>query len=86
MASEKTIGVKGKVVSAQSREVIANVIKFMKKEACNRSPIIPITNFKQRVLEATGISKHIYEQVSQDLARRESEEEKPVEFEFVSVN
>jgi hypothetical protein len=67
MPFEKQVGVRGKVVTAQTREVIANVLKFMKKEAENGAPVIPITNYKQRLKEATGASERIYKQVVKDM-------------------
>jgi hypothetical protein len=74
MSPEKQVGVRGKIVSSQSREVIANVLKFMKKEAAKGAPIIPITSYKQRLMEATGISDRVYRQVCKDMDRIEAGE------------
>lgn len=55
--SEKKVGVCGKVLHSQAREIVANVINFMKQEATNGNPVIPLENFKKRVLAATGIGE-----------------------------
>lgn len=58
---------RGQVVQAQTREIIARVIKFMHDEALsfqnNGKPLIPLASFKQRVLAATGISSKTYSSV-----------------------
>ncbi|KAK5645689.1 hypothetical protein RI129_004153 [Pyrocoelia pectoralis] len=38
-------------------------MKFMKEEAANGDPIIPLSNYKQRVLAATGISESSYKRI-----------------------
>ena len=64
--SEKKVGVKGKVVHSQAREIIANVMKFMKREADNGSPLVPLSNFKARVLAATGIGETSYRKIQKE--------------------
>lgn len=59
----KTLGIKGMVISKQTREVIHNVYKFMKDEAQNGTKI-PIANYRERVLAATGISKCTYSKIT----------------------
>lgn len=59
----KKIGVKGKIIHSQAREIIANVLKFMKEEAVNNTPTIPLKNFKERLLAATGISDTTYRRI-----------------------
>ncbi|KAJ3664258.1 hypothetical protein Zmor_008441 [Zophobas morio] len=67
MPHDKQVGVRGRIVNSQSREVIANVLRFMKKEATKGAPVIPISNYKQRLIEATGISDRVYRQVVKDM-------------------
>ncbi|XP_072396369.1 trypsin-1-like [Diabrotica undecimpunctata] len=45
-----------KVLSGQPREIIANVIYFMKREAKAKHPIIELTKIQERVLRGTGVS------------------------------
>lgn len=59
----KTLGIKGKVIHKQTREVIHNVYKFMKDEARNGTKI-PLANYRERVLAATGISKCTYSKIT----------------------
>ncbi|EFA00032.1 hypothetical protein TcasGA2_TC002839 [Tribolium castaneum] len=67
MEPEKQVGVRGKVVNAQSRAIIANVLKFMIKEAETQAPVVPLAHYRQRVLLATGVSEKIYRQVSKEM-------------------
>lgn len=60
---KKTLGIKGKVIHRQAREVINNVFTFMKYEAQNGIKI-PISNYRERVLRATGISKCTYSKIT----------------------
>jgi hypothetical protein len=55
MATPKKVGVPGKGTHSQTKEVIANVFKFMREEA-EKGITIPLANFKQRLITATGIS------------------------------
>lgn len=69
MASlSRKIGIKGKVIHSQGREIIANIIKFMKQEAEHDAPIIPLANFKQRVIAATKISVSSYRRILKESA------------------
>lgn len=47
---------KGKVLNSQTREVIANVIHFMRKEAKNKEPLTDLKKVQERVVLATGVS------------------------------
>ncbi|KAK9738069.1 hypothetical protein QE152_g10196 [Popillia japonica] len=49
----------------QAREIIANVLQFMKDEAANKCCTIPITNFKERLIAATKIA----ERTSRDIVK-----------------
>ncbi|XP_023014844.2 uncharacterized protein isoform X1 [Leptinotarsa decemlineata] len=60
---KKTLGIKGMIIHSQAREVINNVFKFMKEEAHNGIKI-PIANYRERVLSATGISKCTYSKIT----------------------
>jgi hypothetical protein len=70
MASHQTFGQRGKILHSQGREIIANVIAFMKHESeCvrnNRELTIPIINYKQRVMASTGISEKIYKTITKE--------------------
>ncbi|RZC40766.1 hypothetical protein BDFB_004953 [Asbolus verrucosus] len=39
----------------------------MKKEAAKGTYVIPVTSYKQRVMEATGISEKIYRQICKEM-------------------
>lgn len=56
------IGVRGKLLGSQAREIIANIIHFMKAEAENGA-LIPLTNFRERVLAATKVSESSYKRI-----------------------
>nr|XP_015840314.1 PREDICTED: uncharacterized protein LOC107399126 [Tribolium castaneum] len=47
---------------------------FMKKEADEDQPVIPLKQFKKRVLQATGISNHLYKSAKKELSEIESGE------------
>ncbi|KAK4886753.1 hypothetical protein RN001_003024 [Aquatica leii] len=64
-SSSKKVGVRGKIIHSQGREIIANVLKFFKQEAEN-GVTIPLTNFKQRLLAATKISEISYRRISKE--------------------
>jgi hypothetical protein len=70
MASHQTFGQRGKILHSQAREIIANVIAFMKHESeCvrnNRELTIPIINYKQRVMASTGISEKMYKTITKE--------------------
>lgn len=63
--SAKKIGISGKIIHSQAREVIANVLEFMKKEASGEIAI-PVANFKQRLIMATGISEKTYRNICKE--------------------
>ncbi|KAK9759305.1 hypothetical protein QE152_g143 [Popillia japonica] len=58
-SSSTKIG-KGHIIHSQAREILANVMQFMKEEATNNSCGIPLTNFKERFLAATKVSEKTY--------------------------
>lgn len=65
-----TFGKQGLILHCQAREIVANVIDFMKKEAenyrrCN-TPLIPINNFRERVIAATGVSRQMYTSITKE--------------------
>ncbi|XP_056639494.1 DNA-directed RNA polymerase I subunit RPA49-like isoform X1 [Diorhabda carinulata] len=60
---KKTLGTRGRIIESQAREVIHNVFKFMRDEAQNGIKI-PISNYRERVLRATGISKCTYYKIT----------------------
>ncbi|KAK4881538.1 hypothetical protein RN001_004857 [Aquatica leii] len=62
-SSSMKIGVRGKIINSQGREIIANVLKFFKQEAEN-GVTVPLTNFKQRLLAATKFSETSYRRIS----------------------
>ncbi|KAG5900176.1 hypothetical protein JTB14_035321 [Gonioctena quinquepunctata] len=55
--------VKNKVLSGQSRELVGNLIKFMRKEATKKI-IIPVSKVIKRVTVALGISKRTVKRIS----------------------
>lgn len=65
MEKKQKVGVQGQVIHAQGREIIANVISFMEKEARGEI-IIPMENVKQRALLATGISRSTYYKIKNE--------------------
>jgi hypothetical protein len=50
---------------ARKREIIGRVTDFMKNEA-EEGVQIPIANFKERILKATGIGKTAYESTAKE--------------------
>ncbi|KAF5282670.1 hypothetical protein FQA39_LY17530 [Lamprigera yunnana] len=48
----KQIGVCGKILRSQAREIVANIIEFMTQET-KEGLTIPLSNFKERILAAT---------------------------------
>lgn len=60
--AKSTEGVRGKVLHSQTREVISNVLDFMKEESKNGIKI-PLSNFKERLLAATKIGEFSYKKL-----------------------
>jgi hypothetical protein len=62
-STPSTFGEQGVILHSQAREIVANVIDFMKKEAEHfgrrNEPLIPMKNFRERIMVATGISRQI---------------------------
>lgn len=65
-SSSTKIG-KGHIIHSQAREILANVMQFMKEEATNNSCGIPLTNFKERFLAATKVSEKTYRSVAKEM-------------------
>ncbi|KAG5876616.1 hypothetical protein JTB14_010106 [Gonioctena quinquepunctata] len=59
--------VKNKVLSGQSRELVANLIKFMREEATRKYFIIPVSKVTERVVAALGVSKRSVERISKEM-------------------
>lgn len=56
-----------KVLSGQTREVIANVIHFMRREARENEPVIDFKQVQKRVAVATGVSISSIRRISQQM-------------------
>ncbi|KAI4462140.1 zinc finger protein [Holotrichia oblita] len=67
LSTPKKVGVKGKIIHSQGREIIANVLKFMKEEAGNNTPTIELSHYKERLLAATGISDSTYRSIVKEV-------------------
>lgn len=64
MASSSTTKIgKGHIIHSQAREILANVMQFMKEEATNNACGIPLAHFKERFLAATKVSEKTYRSV-----------------------
>lgn len=58
--------VKGRAVSGQSREIISNVLTFMKRECEAGEPIISLKSVFERVAAATGVSERTITRISSE--------------------
>jgi hypothetical protein len=67
-SSSKKLGIKGKVIHSQGREIISNILNFMKQETANGTTIIPLANFKARLIAATKISESSYRRIAKEPA------------------
>lgn len=65
---------RGRVINSQSREIIANVIEFMRREGNFNSPSIPFKNVNDRVAAATGVSKNTVVRISGEKKRIDNRE------------
>ncbi|CAH1997603.1 unnamed protein product [Acanthoscelides obtectus] len=61
---------RGRVLHSQSCEIVNNIIKFMKKEA-EEGISIPLTNYSDRVLAATGVSKNTYQRICKESKKKD---------------
>ncbi|CAH2012235.1 unnamed protein product [Acanthoscelides obtectus] len=61
---------RGRVLHSQSCEIVNNIIKFMKKEA-EEGISIPLTNYRDRVLAATGVSKNTYQRICKESKKKD---------------
>lgn len=59
MSEKLKLGRRGQVLHSQSREITTNVIRFFEREA-KEGLIMPLNKVKERVIQATGISKNSY--------------------------
>lgn len=66
MASIPTKIGKGRIIHSQAREIIANVLQFMKEEAASNTLKIPLTNFKERLIAATKIGDNTYRRIAKE--------------------
>ncbi|XP_050508858.1 uncharacterized protein LOC126886060 [Diabrotica virgifera virgifera] len=57
----------GKVLSGQSREIIANVMHFMQQEARDNVPLIDLKQVQKRVVRATGVSLSAIQAISNEM-------------------
>jgi hypothetical protein len=65
--SGKTVGIKGKIIRSQAREIIASVLELLKKKQH-----MAVSQFrKKRLLAATKISDKTYRQVTKEIAEIE---------------
>jgi hypothetical protein len=67
-SSSKKLGIKGKVIHSRGREITSNILNFMKEEAANGTTIIPLANFKARLIAATKISESSYRRIAKEAA------------------
>lgn len=65
MAKKSSVGVPGKVLHSQAREIVANVLLFMQEEAKDGIKI-PLANYKERLLAATKIGEFSYKKVKKE--------------------
>ncbi|KAF2893019.1 hypothetical protein ILUMI_13159 [Ignelater luminosus] len=68
------VGIKGKAIHSQARETIVNLLKFMRREAENQGPLIPLPNFKKRLVGATNISEFPYRTIQKETEKIRSGE------------
>lgn len=60
---------KGRILHSQSREVVSNVYKFMKKEADDKSLSIPLAKARARTAVATGVSEREITRINNELKK-----------------
>ncbi|KAI4455527.1 hypothetical protein MML48_9g00004443 [Holotrichia oblita] len=65
MSTSTKVG-KRRILRSQARDIIANVLQFMKEEAANKSCTMPITNFKERLIAATKIVERTYRDIARE--------------------
>lgn len=58
---------KGKILNSQTREVIANVIHFMRKEAVTNQPLKDFKKVQERVVLATGVSLSSVQKIAREM-------------------
>ncbi|KAG8285833.1 hypothetical protein J6590_072468 [Homalodisca vitripennis] len=58
---------KGRVLHSQSREIVSNVYKFMKKEADEKTLSIPLAKARVRTAVATGVSEREISRINKEL-------------------
>lgn len=60
------VGIGGKVLNSQSREIVSNVFKFMKEE-CKSGVLIPMQKARERTAAATGVSLRTVSRINREL-------------------
>lgn len=61
------VGIGGKVLTSQSREIVSNVYKFMKEESVSGTPNIPLKKARDRTAAATGVSIRSVSRINREL-------------------
>lgn len=61
------VGIGGKVLNSQSREIVSNVYKFMKEESVSGTPNIPLKKARDRTAAATGVSIRSVSRINREL-------------------
>jgi hypothetical protein len=56
-----------KTLKGHTREVVANVLQFMQKEADKRQFVIPVMKVHERVASATGVSKSAVKSIKKEM-------------------
>lgn len=74
------VGVGGKVLNSQSREIVSNVFKFMKEESVSGTPKIPLKKARDRTAAATGVSIRSVSRINKELHSLRVSEDKPKSF------
>jgi DNA-binding XRE family transcriptional regulator len=61
-------------LTGQSREILANIIYFMRREASENKPIKDIQKVQERVAIATGVSVHTISNIEKEMRQIENVE------------
>lgn len=60
---------KGRILHSQSREIVSNVYKFMKKEADDKTLSIALSKARARTAVATGVSEREITRINNELKK-----------------
>lgn len=74
------VGIGGKVLNSQSREIVSNVYKFMKEESISGTPNIPVKKARERTAAATGVSIRSISRINKELDYLRVSEDEPKAF------